>query len=164
MADKVRPIPDGSHSVTPYLAIRGAVEAVEFYKKAFGAVELMRMPSPDGKMLMHAELRIGDSPLYLADEFPGMEVSSPASLKGTTTAIHLYVDDVDAVFAKAVAAGATVKMPLINMFWGDRFGKIMDPFGHSWALAQHVEDVPPDEMDRRAEEFRKQWAEGKGHS
>ncbi len=142
-------------SVIPYLTIRGAAEAIEFYKKAFGARELQRMPGFDGKGVMHAHLQIGNGTLFLADEFPGMN-SSPQALGGTPVTIHLYVDDIDAVFDQAVKAGATALMPPTNMFWGDRFGKLSDPFGHHWSLAQHIEDVPPDEMARRGAEMMKQ--------
>jgi PhnB protein len=143
------------HTVTPHLVIRGATEAIAFYQKAFGAKELVRMPGPDGKGVGHAELQIGNSRIFLADEFPTGDCSSPKKLNGTTVSIHLYVDNVDAAFDRAVAAGAKVTMPLMNMFWGDRFGKVSDPFGHSWSLATHIEDVPPAEMGKRAAEAMK---------
>jgi len=157
----VKPIPDGYHTVTPYLYIKDATRAIDFYKKAFGAVEIMRMPGPEGKGIGHAELKIGDSFIYMADEWPGTSLSSPEKLGGTTVSIHLYVKDADALFKQAVAAGAKVEMPLTDMFWGDRFGKVMDPFGHSWSIATHKEDVPPDEMARRGAEAMKQMSMGK---
>jgi PhnB protein len=146
-------IPPGQHTATPHLAIRGAGKAIEFYKKAFGATEVMLMPGPDGKAVMHAEIKIGDSFIFLADEFPGSPVSSPEKFGGTTVSLHLYVPNADAVFNQAVAAGAKVVMPMTDMFWGDRFGQVADPFGHHWSIATHVEDVPPEEMGRRAAEM-----------
>jgi PhnB protein len=145
-----QPIPEGYHTITPSLVVKGAAEAIEFYKRAFGAEELCRMPmpGPDGQVKIgHAELKIGNSWLFLADEFPSYGVVGPNGSSPVT--IHLYVTDVDAVFNRAVEAGATVKMPLANMFWGDRYGKLTDPFGHSWSVATHVEDVPPEEMPKR---------------
>jgi PhnB protein len=148
----VSPIPAGHHTVTPHMVLRDAAQAIEFYKKAFGAVEMMRMPGPEGKGVMHAELKIGDSFVYLADQWPGTTLAAPEKIGGTTVSIHLYVKDADKLFNQAVTAGAKVEMPLMNMFWGDRFGKLTDPFGHSWSIATHVEDVPPEEMGRRAAE------------
>lgn len=147
---KVRPIPDGYHTATPYLILRDGARAIEFYKRAFGAKELMRMPGPDGR-IMHAEIQIGDSRIMLADESPENGSPSPQTLKGTAVGIFLYVEDVDAVFKRAVAAGARELMPVADMFWGDRFGKISDPFGHQWQLATHKEDLQPDEIGKRAE-------------
>ncbi len=152
-------IPEGMHTVTPHLVIRGAGKAIEFYKKAFSAVEVMRMPGPDGVTIGHAEIKIGDSTVFLADEWPGANVASPAKLGGTSVAIHLFVKDCDATFNQAVAAGAKVSMPLMNMFWGDRYGKVTDPFGHEWGIATHLEDVPPAEMAKRAAEAFKQMGE-----
>jgi PhnB protein len=149
----VKAIPAGRHVATPALCIRGAAEAIEFYKQAFGAVELSRFPGSDGHSVMHAEIKIGDSPIMMSDEFPNMGNKSPATLGGTTGSIMLYFEDVDAAFQKAVAAGATPEMPPADMFWGDRFAKITDPFGHSWSLATHIEDVSPEEMARRGQEF-----------
>jgi len=149
MSKAVKPIPEGYHTVTPYLTIRGADRAIEFYKRAFGAKELLRMPGPGGK-LMHAELQIGNSIIMLSDEFPEMGGKSPQALNGTPVSIFLYVEDVDKVFQQAVATGASVQMPPQDMFWGDRFGKIGDPFGHNWALATHKEDVAPGELAKRA--------------
>jgi uncharacterized glyoxalase superfamily protein PhnB len=144
------PIPDGQHTITPYLVIKGASEAIEFYKRAFGAEELCRMPfpGPDGQVRVgHAELQIGDSKLFLTDEFPQHGAMGPSGNPPVT--IHLYVTDADAVFARAVEAGATVQMPLANMFWGDRFGKVVDPFGHHWSIAEHLEDLTPEQMKAR---------------
>src|SRR3954451_21100478 len=144
------PIPDGQHTITPHLVVKGASEAVEFYKRAFGAEELYRMPfpGPDGRMkLGHAELQIGDSRLYLADECPEHGSKGPNGSSPVT--IHLYVTDADAAFGRAVKAGATVSMPLADMFWGDRYGKVVDPFGHHWSIAAHLEDLTPEQMQER---------------
>lgn len=149
MTSNIRPIPEGYHTATPYLIISGAAQALEFYKKAFGATEIMRMPGPDGK-IGHAEIRIGDSPIMLADESPAMGARSPQSLGGSPVTLHLYVEDVDATFAQAVAAGATVQRPVADQFYGDRAGGIVDPFGHSWYIATHKEDVSPEELKKRA--------------
>ncbi len=149
MAKQVKPIPDGYHSVTPYLVVKGAAEAIDFYKKVFGAVEVMRMPQPDGR-IGHAELRIGDSHVMLADEFPEMEVVGPGTLGNTSVGLLLYVDDVDKTVERAVGLGAMIKKPVADQFYGDRNGTIEDPFGHKWTVAVHVEDVSPEEMERRA--------------
>lgn len=146
----VKAIPDGYHTLTPYLVCRNAAEAIPFYEKALGATELYRMPGPDGSV-MHAELQIGTSRLMLSDENPQMGSTSPAALGGTPVSTFIYTEDVDAAFTRAVDAGATVKMPPTDMFWGDRFASVVDPFGHEWAMATHVEDVPPDEMMKRME-------------
>ncbi len=152
-AAKVKAIPQGYHTVTPHLVVRGAERAIEFYKKAFGAEEIRRSPGPGG-LLTHAEVKIGDSLVMLCDEFPGMERwLAPASLQGTTTALHLYVEDADAVFARALAAGAKVSMPLMDAFWGDRYGRLSDPFGHEWSIATHKHDYTPAEVQKKAEEF-----------
>jgi PhnB protein len=148
MAD-VKRIPDGYPRVTPYLYIDGAAEAIDFYVKVFGAEERMRMGGPDGK-IGHAELQIGESLIMLADEHPEMNVRGPKAVGGTSVAISLYVEDVDAVFEAAVEAGAKELRPLENQFYGDRSGTFEDPFGHHWSVATHVEDVPPDEMEKRA--------------
>jgi PhnB protein len=140
-----KPIPDGMHSLTPHLICKGAAAAIEFYKAAFGAVELTRMPGADGK-LMHASVRIGDSALMLVDEAPEWEMFGPTSLKGSPVTIHLYVKDVDATVAQAVAAGARVTMPVADMFWGDRYGTLEDPFGHRWSVATHTLDLTPEEV------------------
>jgi PhnB protein len=142
---KVKAIPDGMHSVTPHLVCAGAAEAIEFYKKAFKAVEIARMPGKDGK-LMHAMIRIGDSAVMLMDEFPEWKAFGPKALKGSPVTIHLAVEDVDTVAAQAVAAGAKITMPIADMFWGDRYGVLEDPFGHLWSVGTHMRDVSPQEM------------------
>jgi len=149
MASAVKPIPEGYHSVTPYLIINGAADAIEFYKKAFGATELLRMPYPDGK-IGHAEIKIGDSPIMLADEVPDMKYLSPKTLGGPPVSIIIYVEDVDTVFNRAVAAGATQDRPVEDKFYGDRAGSLIDPFGHTWHVATHKEDVTPEEMEQRS--------------
>jgi PhnB protein len=149
MADQVKPVPDGYHAVTPYLIVNDGPAALEFYKKAFGAVELLRMPRPDGR-IGHAEIKIGDSPVMLADEHPEIGALSPQSVGGSPVSIHLYVADVDAMFNQAVAAGASVVRPLQNQFYGDRTGGVKDPFGYQWYVATHIEDVSPEELQRRA--------------
>ena len=149
MSPAAKPIPEGMHTVTPHLVVNGAAKAIDFYKRAFGAQELGRHPTPDGR-IMHAGIKIGDSHVYLADEFPEMS-GDRAPSNGSSVVLHLYVPDVDTAFNQAVSAGAKVKMPLANMFWGDRYGQLIDPFGHHWSLATHVEDVTPEEMRRRAE-------------
>lgn len=155
MAAKVKPVPDGFHSITPGLVCKDAGRAIEFYQKAFGAKVRMRMPTPDGKE-GHAELLIGDSILFVSDEFPQMGAVAPTGPQGSS--LFVYVEDVDAVFNRAVAAGARVDMPVTDQFWGDRYGKLTDPFGHHWGLATHTEDVSPEEMDRRGREFAKKMA------
>jgi PhnB protein len=145
----VKPIPEGYHSVTPYLIIEGAGEAIEFYKKAFGAKELFRFPTPDGKV-GHAELKLGDSPIMLADAYPAMGYNSPKSLGGSPVSLMVYVEDVDTVFNQAVEAGATVKEAVTDKFYGDRSGSLIDPFGHVWHVATHKEDVSMEEMEKRA--------------
>jgi PhnB protein len=152
MPNKTKPIPEGFHTLTPHLVVKGASQAIEFYKKAFGAKENSRNPGPDGNSIMHADLTIGNSHLFLVDEFPDWNCVGPQTVGGTPVAIHIYVDDVDKVFNQAVAAGAQVKMPLTEMFWGDRYGKLIDPFGHEWSLATHIEDVSPEEMMKRVQE------------
>lgn len=146
----VKRIPDGYHSVTPYLIVRGAAAAIDYYTRAFDAKEKNRMADPSGKV-GHAELQIGDSTVMLADEFPDLGLTGPLSLGGTSVLMLIYVEDVDAQFEKAVAAGGTVTRPLADQFYGDRSGTLKDPFGHCWTLASHVEDVPVDEMKRRME-------------
>ena len=138
---KVKPIPDGMNTVTPHLVCKDAAKAIEFYKKAFGAEEGGRLTTPDRKKVLHSSLRIGDSALMLTDEFPDWGSVGPETLKGTPVVIHLYVKDADSVFDQAVKAGATVKMPIAEMFWGDRYGQLQDPFGHVWSVATHVRDV-----------------------
>ena len=154
----VKPIPEGYHTVTPYLYVRGAAAAIDFYKRAFGAAELFRMAGPDG-CIMHAEIKIGNSPIMLADEFPEMGARGPQSLGGVSSSILLYVEDVDARFARAVEAGARVQRPVKDQFYGDRSGTLEDPFGHVWTLATHTEDVTSAEMERRAAEAMKQHSQ-----
>ncbi|MEZ6195443.1 MAG: VOC family protein [Planctomycetota bacterium] len=154
---KVNPVPEGARTVTPHLVVKGAMQAIEFYKKAFGAIEHFHMPGPGGAV-MHAEIQIGDSLVYLADEFPN-SVQAPATLGGTSVVIHLYVEDADATFKQAVAAGADVRFPVMDTFWGDRYGQVADPFGHTWAIATHVKDMTPEEIGAAAEEFMKNMGE-----
>lgn len=144
-----KPIPQGYHTATPYLIIGGAAAAIEFYKKAFGATELFRFPAPDGK-IGHAEIKIGDSPIMLADEYPEMGYKGPQSLGGSPVSLMIYVEDVDTIFNQAVAAGASVKEAVSDKFYGDRIGTLTDPFGHVWHVSTHKEDVSVEEMERRA--------------
>jgi PhnB protein len=144
-----QPIPHGYHTVTPYLAVDDAAQAIEYYTKAFGAKERVRMETPDGK-IGHAELEIGDSLVMLSDPFPQASTRSPKELGGTSVSVFMYVENVDAVVKQAVDSGATVAMEVADQFWGDRFGSVTDPFGHLWSIATHVEDVPPEEMAERA--------------
>jgi PhnB protein len=150
----VKPIPEGYRSITPYLICKGASQAIDFYKQAFGATEDMRMPKPDGT-IGHAELTIGNSKIMLADEYPEMGYRSPLSIGGAGVSIMLYIDKVDEVFKRALGAGAKEMQALTNQFYGDRSGTLQDPFGHVWTVATHVEDVPPEEMERRAREYMK---------
>jgi PhnB protein len=150
----VLPIPKGYHAVTAYLSVQNAAQALDYYKRAFGAKELLRMPMPGGKV-GHAEIRIGDSHVMLADEMPAMGFVSPPSRGGTTVQLHLYVRDVDATVAKALAAGGRLTRPIEDKFYGDRAGTVEDPYGHVWYIATHKEDVPPKEMKRRMEEMAK---------
>ncbi len=148
------PNPHGYHSVTPYLCVRDAARALEFYQRAFGATDVHSMLSPDGGgRIMHAEFKIGDSKIMLSDEFPGASCRSPESANTTTVNLHIYAEDVDKMFHQAVQAGAKAEMPPTDMFWGDRYGKLTDPFGHSWAIAKHVKDVSPEQMQRGAKEM-----------
>ncbi|HEV7683630.1 MAG TPA: VOC family protein [Pyrinomonadaceae bacterium] len=146
----VKPIPEGYHTVTSYLIIEGAADAIEYYKKAFGATELFRFPTPDGK-IGHAEIKIGDSPIMLADAYPDMGYNGPKSLNGSPVSLMIYVDDVDTVFNGAVAAGATVKEAVSDKFYGDRMGTLIDPFGHIWHVGTHKEDLSVEEMQKRAQ-------------
>src|SRR5262245_66590299 len=152
MAQAVKPIPEGMHTVTPYLILRGADRALDFYKKAFGAELILRMPTPDGK-IMHAEIRIGDSVVFLSEEAPQMGSVAPQPGTPTPVSLHLYVADVDAAYNRAIAAGATSQMAPADMFWGDRFSKVTDPFGHAWSIATVKEKLTPEEMGKRAEAF-----------
>jgi uncharacterized glyoxalase superfamily protein PhnB len=146
----VKPIPDGFHAVTPSLVVRGAPKAIDFYRRAFGAEEIMRMPAPDGR-IMHAEIRIGDSIVFINDEFPEWGSRSPEAIGGTASTLHVYVSDVDAVFERAVAAGAKAVMPPADMFWGDRAARITDPFGHAWGIGTRKEDLSPEEIAERGQ-------------
>ena len=154
---QVKPVPEGMHSVTPHLVCAGAADAIEFYKKAFGAVEIARLPGPGGK-IMHAMIRIGDSALMLVDENPEWGMLGPKALKGSPVTIHLYVEDADAFAARAVKAGAKITMPLEDAFWGDRYGKLVDPFGHRWSVGTHMRDVSTEEMQRAMQAMQKQRA------
>jgi uncharacterized glyoxalase superfamily protein PhnB len=145
----VKRVPEGHHRVTPHLVVRDAPKMIEFYKKAFGAVELGRAPGPDGKTILHATIKIGDSMLFLNDEFPDMGAISPMGAKTTPVTIHLYVEDADKQFQQAVAAGAEVVMPLADQFWGDRYGIVKDPSGHQWSIGSHLEDLTPDQIKER---------------
>lgn len=141
----VKPVPDGMHTVTPHLICEGAAEAIDFYIKAFNAVELARLPSPDGR-IMHAMVKIGDSTIMLADAFSECGALSPKGLKDSPVYLHIYVEDVDAALAQAEAAGATITMPAMNMFWGDRYGQLTDPIGHRWSIATHKQDLTPEQI------------------
>ena len=147
----VKPIPEGYHTLTPYLTVRNAAKAIEFYKQAFGAQERGVMKGPDGKV-MHAELKIGDSIVMLADEFPDFGSLAPESVGNSSSGLHIYVTDVDEAFARAVKAGAKTEMPVADQFWGDRYGRLKDPFGHKWSIATHVKDMSADEMKRSMDE------------
>ena len=155
MATTVKPIPEGYHTATPYLILKDAAQGIEFYKRAFAATELMRFPAPGGR-IGHAEIKIGDSHIMLADEFPDMGHKSPKSLGGTPVSIMLYVKDVDATTAQAVSAGGKLTRAVKDQFYGDRSGTVEDPFGHVWHISTHKEDIAPDEMDRRVKEAMKQ--------
>jgi PhnB protein len=153
MAKAKNPIPEGQHTITPHLNVKGAAHALEFYKRAFGATEINRMPGPGG-MIMHAAMKIGDSKFFLNDEMPGQETCvSPATLKGTTVVLNLYVADCDKLYNQAVAAGAKATMPLTDQFWGDRYGQVRDPYGHVWAIATHKEDLTRAEIEERSRQF-----------
>jgi len=153
MAKKAQPIPKGYHTVTPSIVVAGAAKAIEFYKKAFGAQEVMRFPGPDGKTIMHAEIRVGDSNIMLGDEMPEQGARGPKTIGGTPVSFFIYGDNVDAAWKRAVDAGATPIMPLADQFWGDRTGCLEDPFGHHWWLAQHVQDLTPEELQQAADNF-----------
>jgi PhnB protein len=153
----VKPIPEGYYSVTPYLVVDDAARAIEFYKEAFGATELMRMPGPDGK-IGHAEIKIGNSPVMLADEAPAMGAKSGKTLGGSPVGLMIYVEDCDTVFKRALAAGGTEVRPLTDQFYGDRSGTLLDPYGLQWTVSTHMEDIAPEEMGRRAAEYMKKMA------
>jgi PhnB protein len=149
----IKPIPEGYHSVTPYLIIKNAVRAIDFYKQAFGATEILRMADPDSGQVSHAEIKIGDSPIMLADEHPAMGFVGPQSLGGSTVSICLYIEDVDSLFERAIKAGAKEQKPVQDQFYGDRSGTLQDPFGHVWTLMTRIEDVSNEEMEKRFTEF-----------
>jgi PhnB protein len=149
----VKPIPEGYHTVTPYLIVDGAAEAIEFYKRAFGAVEIDRALSPDGKKIMNASIQIGDSRIMLNDEFPEMNCKGPLTIGGTPFTLHLYVEDADAVFDQAVAAGATVIMPIDDAFWGDRYGCVTDPYGHNWGIATRKRVMTDEDLKQLAADW-----------
>jgi PhnB protein len=151
MKNPTKAVPDGFHTLTPHLVVKGASKAIEFYKKAFGAEEIKRVPGPDGKSLVHAELKIGDSRLLLVDEFPEMDCRGPQSVGASPVSIHMFVDDADAAFDRALSAGAEVRMPLADQFWGDRYGVLTDPFGHVWSIATHKEDLTAEQISKRAQ-------------
>jgi uncharacterized glyoxalase superfamily protein PhnB len=155
-----KPIPDGYHTVTPALTVKNGAEAIEFYKRALGAKELMRFPGPDGR-LMHAEIEVGDSKIMLGEEMPEQGCRAPSSVGAVSSSLYLYVEDVDKAFRRAVEAGARATMPPTDMFWGDRFGQVEDPSGHRWGLATHKEDPSPEEIARRQKEFLAQMAQPK---
>ncbi|TKS60427.1 MAG: glyoxalase [Nitrospira sp.] len=158
MATLANPVPAGFHTVTPTLTMRGVEKAIGFYKRGFGAEEKMRFLGPDEKSIMHAEIKIGDSIIFLSEEHPEMGCRGPQSFGGTPVGLYLYVEDADQAFTRAVSAGAKADMPVANMFWGDRCGQLTDPFGHKWTLATHKEDVTPEEMGKRASDFFAQMA------
>jgi PhnB protein len=160
MADKVSPIPEGFHSITPALTCKGAAKALDFYKRAFGAKEISRMEM-DG-MIGHSELQIGNSKIFVSDEFPGMSSAPDVNSKAPSSSLLIYSDNVNALYDQAVSAGCTATMPLQDQFWGDRYGKVSDPFGHHWGLAQHIEDVSPEETERRAQEWQANMAKSAG--
>lgn len=162
MPNPVRAIPEGYHSISAALTCKDAARAIDFYKSVFGATEIMRMPGPGG-IIMHAELRIGDSVIFINDEIPGV-AAAPSGSSINPVYLFLYTEDVDSVCNRAVAAGSKVTMPVANMFWGDRYGKFNDPFGHSWGVASHVEDVAPEEMKKRSEEWTAKMAKAAGQS
>ena len=147
-----KPIPDGFHTTTPSIVVKNSKEAIEFYKNAFDAKEIYQMPTPDGKT-MHAMIQIGDSFVMMSDEFPQMGALSPTTVGGTSTTIHLYVEDADKTYNNAIEKGAKAAMPMMDAFWGDRYGSVVDPFGHSWAIATHKIDMSPEEMQKAAKEF-----------
>lgn len=160
MPASVKPIPEGFHTITPSLIVRDAAKAIDFYKKALGAEELVRMPSPDGK-IVHAELKIGDSIIFLSDEMPQSPAKSPQTLGGVTGVLNLYVQDVDKSFQRALDAGAKVAMPVADQFWGDRYGSLTDPFGYTWGIGTHKEDLNPQQMQERMKTFFAQMAQRK---
>jgi PhnB protein len=157
---KVSPVPEDFHTITPHLVVRGVVKAVEFYERAFGASELYRNLAPDGVSVMHSEMLLGSSRFFVNDEFPEYGVLSPEALNGSPVTLHLYVEDVDSFFGQAVEAGAEIAMPVADAFWGDRYGILVDPFGHRWSVASRIEDLSPDETHKRAKAWASQNAGG----
>jgi uncharacterized glyoxalase superfamily protein PhnB len=157
-----KPVPDGFHTLCPHIIVRDVAKAIAFYKAAFGAEEVAVHYMPDGKTVMHAQIRIGDSPVLMAEESEKWGCKSPLMLGATPVSLHLYVKDADAAFDRAVKAGATAAMPLADMFWGDRYGKVIDPFGHHWSIATHQKDMTPEETSRAAQEFFARMAQGQG--
>ncbi|MCP4328931.1 MAG: VOC family protein [Alphaproteobacteria bacterium] len=153
MPADAKPIPDGMTAVTPYIIVKGAAAAIEFYRNAFGAEEVYRQTTPDGSHIVRAEIRIDGAAVFIGDEFPDMGSAGPTTLGGSPVTLHHYVEDADAAFERAVAAGATVTMPLADMFWGDRFGRLTDPFGHHWSIASHQRDATPEEMAEAMKQF-----------
>ncbi len=158
MTPRTKPIPQGLHSITPNLTMRDAAKAIDFYKRALGADERLRFLKPDGKSIMHAEIKTGDSIIFLSDERPDMGCRGPQSLGGTPVSLYLFVEDVDRAFNRAIAAGATMLMPVADMFWGDRCGQFVDPFGHKWSLATHKEDLSQEDIQKRGAAFFAQMA------
>ena len=156
---KVKPIPDGFHTITPALVIREAAKAIEFYKKAFGAEVIMNLSGPNDSV-MHAEIKIGDSIIMISGEWPGHHVQSPTSVRGTTGTLHIYVNDVDAAHKQAIGAGAKEIMPPMDMFWGDRYSSVTDPYGHAWSIATHIKDMTPEECQKACDEWMAQMAQG----
>ena len=159
----VKPIPEGFHTISPAMVIKNAAKAIDFYQRAFGAEVVLQLSGPGGS-LVHAEIKIGDSIIMISDEWPGHHVQSPASVNGTTCTLHIYVEDVDALHRQAVAAGAKEIMPPTDMFWGDRFSSVTDPFGHSWSMATHIKDLTPEECQKACDEWMAQMAGGGGNS
>lgn len=153
----VKPVPEGAHTVTPHLTIKGASDAIEFYKQAFGAQEIARIHMPDGKTVAHAAIRIGDSVIFLNDEFPDFGSLSPKGFGGSAVTIHLYVPDVDNLFAQAVNAGARPTMPVEDTFWGDRYGTLEDPFGHKWSIGTRIKELSPQEIEEAARKMMAEW-------
>ncbi len=162
MAGQVKPIPDGFRSITPHLVVKDGRAAIEFYKKAFGAEEVMVIPGPDGSGVMHGEIRIGDSMVMLAEEWPGAPTQAPTTLNGTTGVLMIYCPNTDAAFERATKAGATPVMPPMDMFWGDRYSQVKDPFGHVWSIGTHIEDVAPDVCAERMKAAFANMGEGCG--
>jgi PhnB protein len=153
MTEKKRPIPAGFHSITPHLEVRGAARAIDFYKAAFGAIEIVRNTGPDGRSIMHCQLQIGDSMILLHDEYAESGGESPQTLEGSPVTLHLFVDDADVAFERAVKAGAKVDKPLEDLFWGDRYGQLTDPFGHHWSIAHRIADLSPEQIRKGAAEY-----------